>query len=97
MSTARRTACLLPVAIFLFVRAVTHATTPDPIWYSGLYDGANLDDILQGVSLTGLLPEQPRVVGPPQPLVGAPLPTLDPLVPPAPAFGPSQPRAPPLA
>jgi hypothetical protein len=47
--TRRRLAYLLPVVIFLILRALSHAhPTPLP-WTSGVFDADGLDDILQNI------------------------------------------------
>jgi hypothetical protein len=51
VASRRRFACLLPVLVFLALRALSHAhPTPLP-WTSGVFDGEGLDDILQTIRI----------------------------------------------
>ena len=51
MTSPRRFACLVPVVIFIALRALSHAhPTPLP-WTSGVFDGEGLDDILQTIRI----------------------------------------------
>jgi hypothetical protein len=44
---AERSIRLLSLLIVLGMRAVAQATPPDPLWLSGIYDGADFDDAIQ--------------------------------------------------
>jgi hypothetical protein len=47
----RRCACLLPVLIFVVLRALAHANPIPPPWSAGVFDGQGLDDILQTIRI----------------------------------------------
>jgi hypothetical protein len=46
-----RFACLLPVVVFIILRALSHAHPPPPPGTLGVFDGAGLDDVLQGIRI----------------------------------------------
>ncbi len=92
MSVMRRTAYLLPFVCLIAMRALAHATLPDPTWTEGWYDAADLDDILLAKALA-VAP--PAFVGRPEPLVGAEVPLLALASYSSPVVGAGHPRAPP--
>ena len=51
MATRRRWAYLLPVLIFVALRALAQANPTPPPWNTGVFDGQGLDDILQGIRI----------------------------------------------
>jgi hypothetical protein len=46
-----RFACLLPVFVFIVLRALSHAHPAPPPWVLGVFDGGGLDDVLQGIRI----------------------------------------------
>jgi hypothetical protein len=46
-----RFACLLPVLVFIILRGLSHAHPPPPPWMLGMFDGAGLDDVLEGIRI----------------------------------------------
>jgi hypothetical protein len=46
-----RFACLLPVVLFIVLRALSHAHPAAPPWVLGVFDGGGLDDVLQGIRI----------------------------------------------
>jgi hypothetical protein len=46
-----RFACLLPVVVFILLRALSHAHPAPFPWMLGVFDGGGLDDVLQGVRI----------------------------------------------
>jgi hypothetical protein len=46
-----RFACLLPLLVFIVLRAISHAHPPPPPGTLGVFDGAGLDDVLQGIRI----------------------------------------------
>ena len=51
MASRTRFACLVPVVIFLALRALSHAYPMPLPWTSGVFDGEGLDDILQTIRI----------------------------------------------
>jgi len=51
VATRRRCAYLLPVIIFVALRALAQANPTPPPWSTGVFDGQGLDDILQGIRI----------------------------------------------
>ena len=46
-----RSVCVRGLLIFLFaIVPIAEANPPDPLWVGGMYDGADLDDIVAAVS-----------------------------------------------
>ena len=43
--------CLLPLVVFIILRALSHAHPPPLPGTLGLFDGAGLDDVLQGIRI----------------------------------------------
>lgn len=96
MTVMRRTAYLLPFVCLFAMRALAHATHPDPTWTEGWYDAADLDDILQDVLLAkALAVAPPPIIGRPERLVGAEMPLLAPASYSSPVVEAGHPRAPP--
>lgn len=52
-----RSWCLLPILLFLGLRVLAHANPPDWLWVTGVYDGADFDDVLQGVRVLYVAPD----------------------------------------
>jgi hypothetical protein len=46
-----RFACLLPVFIFIAMRALSHAHPAPPPWVLGVFDGGGLDDLLKDIRI----------------------------------------------
>ncbi len=66
-----RSWCLLPVLLFLGLRVLAHANPPDPLRVAGIYDGADLDNVLQGVRVPYVTPDDwQHVVARPLHVVG---------------------------
>ena len=51
MSRRTRYAALLPLFIFIALRALSHAHPAPLPWTSGLFDGDGLDDVLQTIRI----------------------------------------------
>jgi hypothetical protein len=88
---------LFVALLLLGMHALAHGTSPEPLWIAGLYDGCDLDDLVQPLASAvavagdaGIVPTSP----PPGP--GAPrVPAVPGLRAASPA--PAGPRAPPAA
>ena len=51
---------LVPVFLFIALRALAEASVPDPLWVPGLYDDADGDaEVLQALAITGSSIERP--------------------------------------
>jgi hypothetical protein len=51
VSRRSRFACLLPVFVFIVLRALSHAHPAPLPWVLGVFDGGGLDDVLQGIRI----------------------------------------------
>ena len=49
MVTRRRCAYLLPVIVFVALRALAQANPTPPPWSTGVFDGLGIDDLLQTI------------------------------------------------